>query len=38
MDHLPPHARGMMGDLNEQQIVQIRQMLARALINPQKIG
>ena len=38
MDHLPAHARGVMGELSDQQIVQVRQMLARALINPQRIG
>ena len=38
MDHVPPHARGVMGDLNEQQIVQVRQMLARAIMSPAKTG
>lgn len=38
MEHVPPHARGVMGDLNEKQIVQVRRMLAHALVNPQKTG
>ena len=37
-DHVPPHARGVMGELNEQQIVQVRQMLARAIMNHAKTG
>ena len=38
MDHVPPHARGVMGKLEDKQIAQIRQMLARALLNPQRTG
>lgn len=38
MDHVPPHARGVMGDLTEPEIAQFRQMIARALMNPGKAG
>jgi hypothetical protein len=38
MEHVPPHARGVMGELSEQQIVQVRQMLARAIISPARTG
>lgn len=38
MEHVPPHARGVMGELDEKQIAQVRQMLAQALLNPQKTG
>lgn len=31
MEHLPEHAKGVLGDLDEQQIGQIKQMLARAI-------
>jgi hypothetical protein len=38
MDHVPPHARGVMGELSEQQLVRVRQMLARALMTATKTG
>jgi hypothetical protein len=38
MDHVPPHARGVMGELDDKQIAQVRQMLARALMNQQRTG
>ncbi len=34
MKHVPPHARGVMGELDEKQLAQVRQMLARALVSP----
>jgi hypothetical protein len=34
MDHVPPHARGVMGELDDKQLAQVRQMLARALAAP----
>ncbi len=34
MDHVPLHARGVMGELDDKQLAQVRQMLARALTAP----
>jgi hypothetical protein len=31
MEHLPSHARGVLGELNEQQIARVKQMLVRAI-------
>jgi len=38
MDHVPPHARGVMGELDERQVARFRQMLAQALMNPKRTG
>jgi hypothetical protein len=38
MDHVPHHARGVMGELTDPEIAQFRQMIARALMNPRKAG
>jgi hypothetical protein len=32
MKHLPSHARGVLGELNEQQIARVKQMLAQAIM------